>query len=210
MDSLQQSILDFVRLNEPVSVDRIVRELKIYRNKFYALIEPLRMDGFLFSRSGFGIFYSVESYEAWLENGGREILSQRGRLGAEAWLEARKNKPWVAREGSVKFAILDCLKSATEPLGLPVISARTKINAKSISGALSYLIRIGSIVHDGKDFKRKYSLAEKVSEHEIVAEKAKPKPGNFKLYNPKKNGVVQAYLNSPARQRLMAVYGRMG
>lgn len=210
MDELQQKILDYVRLNEPVSVAKIVKEMKIYRNKFYELMEPIKRSGLLFSRAGFGVFYSMESYNAWLDNGGREILSLRGRTGAESSLKTRREDPWVAREGSIKFAIMECLKESSEPLSLSQISARTRLQSKSVSGSLSYLVRAGTVEHDGKDFKRKYTLSGQVSDHDIVVEKVKGKKTGFKQFNPKKNGIVQAYMASPARQRLMAVYGRMG
>lgn len=210
MDNLQQKIIDYVRENEPVSIAEIVKHTGVYRNKFYVIVAPLREQGLLFSRGGLGVFYNQQSFSKWMDDGGREMLSQRGRAGSEASLKTRREEPWRAREGSLKCIVMSCLKNSPKPLTLSKISDATGIPTKSASGTISFLIRIGCITHDGKRFARKYSLAEGVTPEPVAIVQRHGKRGGFVLFNPARNGVVEEYMKSPARARLMAVYGRMG
>ncbi len=92
MDNLQQKIIDYVRENEPVSIAEIVKHPGVYRNKFYVIVAPLREQGLLFSRGRPGVYYNQESFSKWMDDGGREILSQRGRAGSEASLKTRREE----------------------------------------------------------------------------------------------------------------------
>lgn len=90
-------------------------------------------------------------------------------------------------------------------------SQSMQLSDKSAYRILAILSDDGTVYHDGKLKGRQYLIASEQNKHFSNSEVAyEAKVRAFVRYNPKKNGVVQAYMASPARQRLMAVYGRMG
>ncbi|HDK8417568.1 TPA: hypothetical protein PU265_001127 [Klebsiella pneumoniae] len=135
MDSLQQKIIDYVTENQPTTIRDIVKDTGIYRSLYYRITEELRETGRLQAMPGVGIFAGDEGVQNWLENGGREMLSQWGK----------------------------------------------DTNAASQAAKRGFK-------HRQKD----------------------DAPKMFEPYNPARNCVVNEYMASPARQRLMAVYGRIG
>ncbi|EMH9209859.1 TPA: hypothetical protein ACTYTR_003815 [Klebsiella michiganensis] len=135
MDNLQQKIIDYVTENQPTTIRDIVKDTGIYRSLYYRITAELRETGQLQAMPGVGIFAGDEGVQNWLENGGREMLSQWGR---------DTNAASQAAKG--------------------VFKQRQKDDA----------------------------------------------PKMFEPYNPARNCVVSEYMASPARARLLAVYGRMG
>lgn len=91
------------------------------------------------------------------------------------------------------------------------IAKACKLSGKSAYRILASLSDDGTVYHDGKLKGRQYLIASEQNKHfsnPDVAYEAKVRA--FVRYDPKRNGVIQAYMASPARARIMAVYGRMG
>ncbi|WNP33611.1 hypothetical protein RN333_16155 [Enterobacter kobei] len=79
MNAAQQRILKYVTKNQPVTVAMIARHAGVSRSHYYAESLQLRMKGILKSVTGIGVFAGEEAYKTWLENGGRNQISENAR-----------------------------------------------------------------------------------------------------------------------------------
>lgn len=79
MNAAQQRILKYVTKNQPVTVAMIAQHAGVSRSHYYAESLQLRMKGILKSVTGIGVFAGEEAYKAWLENGGRNQISENAR-----------------------------------------------------------------------------------------------------------------------------------
>ncbi|KMK17768.1 hypothetical protein ABW09_12025 [Pluralibacter gergoviae] len=79
MTELQQQILAYVKSHQPALIADIVKDLGIYRSRYYRETAELREDGLLQAMPGVGIFAGEEGVNYWLENGGQEKLREWGR-----------------------------------------------------------------------------------------------------------------------------------
>lgn len=84
MTELQQRIFDYVAANQPVTIASIVKSLSIYRSQYYRETEYLRESGKLTSMPGVGVFAGMSGLNAWLDNGGADLLSNWGKSNALA------------------------------------------------------------------------------------------------------------------------------
>lgn len=79
MTKLQQQIIEYVKSHQPVQIADIVKDLQIYRSRYYWETAELREEGYLQSMPGVGVFAGEEGVKCWLENGGQEKLREWGR-----------------------------------------------------------------------------------------------------------------------------------
>lgn len=197
MDALRQRIIDFVRENQPVNEEKMrtglgfsVHQCRLYRKQ-------MKATGHLFIANGIGCFISQADFEDWLRNGGgHERMKSIGKMGGRGQAPDRERRR----------LIIEYLSNQTEPSTAKEIYKACHINQKSAYRMLASLLEDGTIGSDGKRVGRRYVL-DADSVYCDFDDRDTPVKA-FVKYNPKRNGVVQAYLNSPARQRIMMVYGR--
>ncbi|HDZ9010913.1 TPA: hypothetical protein RUY31_003623 [Klebsiella quasipneumoniae subsp. similipneumoniae] len=201
MDSLKQRMLDFIRQNQPVTELQLTEGLGISRNACRENRRQLRAVGLIYISCGSGAFLSLEDFQKWLEHGGgHEKISMTAKKGIHN-----------AVDNSARKRVIEYLSEQTEPVGAGEIAKACNLINKTAYRVLATLADDGTVIHDGRVKGRQYLIASSDVQWPANGEKSSErKVKAFAKYNPKKNGVVQAYLNSPARQRLMAVYGRMG
>ncbi len=202
MDALKQRIIDFIKQNQPVTEQQLKNGLGISLNACRQNRRLLRNAGLIYVTCGSGAFISRSDFELWLKNGGgHEKMSASARLGGRG----------MTSDKTAKKRVIDYLTSKNEPMCAGEIAKACKLSGKSAYRILASLYDDGTVYHDGKLKGRQYLIASEQNKHfsnSDVAYEAKVRA--FVRYNPKRNGVIQAYMASPARARLMAVYGRMG
>lgn len=184
---MKQRIIDYVSANEPVkrTVLHVITGLSL--RALDREIRALKNCGQLYSMPGFGYFSSEASCGKWLKGIGMEQLRIRASHGAAASVASRKasGETWGAR-------IIATL--ATEgSLGASQIAAVIGVPYRQISSAVSTLVNNGELKHRGPAGARVYSLATR----------------NKKIRPPSSvNVIFQECRQSPAMQRVLAVYGR--
>lgn len=201
MDSLKQRMLDFIRKNQPVTEDQLKDGLGISRHSCRENRGQLRNAGLIYVTCGSGSFISRADYENWLENGGgHEKISNTAKKGIHKFADS-----------TARSRVIEYLTSLKEPVCAGEIAIACHLMQKTAYRILASLADDGTVVHDGRVKGRHYLIASSDAQFPSSSgQKGEKKTKAFVRYNPKKNGVVQAYMASPARQRLMAVYGRMG
>lgn len=201
IDSLKQRMLDFIRQNQPVTEQQLKDGLGISRNACRENRGQLRNAGLIYVSCGFGAFNSLADYEHWLEHGGgHEKISLTAKKGIQN-----------AADSSSKKRVIEFLSAQTAPVGAGEIANGCNLPRKSAYRILATLVDDGTIFHDYRAKGRQYQIASSDSQWTSKSERtSERKIKAFVKYNPNKNGVVEDYMASPARQRLMAVYGRVG
>ena len=194
---IKQRIIEFVRENQPVTEEKMRTSLGLSVHQCRAYRKQMKATGQLFIANGSGCFISQSDFEDWLRNGGgHEKMKRIGRMGGRGQTPDREQRR----------LIIEYLTNQTEPFTAKEIYKACHINQKSAYRILASLLEDGTIGSDGKRVGRRYVL-DADSAHCDFDDRDTPVKA-FVKYNPKRNGVVQAYLNSPARQRIMMIYGR--
>lgn len=84
MNDLQQKIYTFIKLHQPVSVDKITSFLGITRYAYWRERAGLIEAGKISHMNGVGVFAGQQDMEAWKKGEGAEILRRRAEIASDA------------------------------------------------------------------------------------------------------------------------------
>lgn len=79
MNATQQKILRYVAKNQPVTVAMIMENVGITRAHYYEESLVLRRNDVLKSVNGIGVFAGSIAFHAWLDSGGRKLISENAK-----------------------------------------------------------------------------------------------------------------------------------
>lgn len=202
MGSLKQSMLDFIKQNQPVTEKQLKDGLGISLYSCREHRKQLRDSGLIYVTSGSGAFISRADFELWLEHGGgHEKISNTAKKGIHC----------APTDITSSRQVTEFLATQTEPVCAGEISRACNLGQKTTYRILAKLTDDGTVFHDGRVKGRLYLMAN--GDNHFPSDSStdsERKARAFVKYNPNKNGVVQDYMQSAARARLMAVYGRVG
>ena len=198
-DDARVELLRFVRDNQPVNWQKAKAHINISRATYYKLVGKLKNTGDVYSINGSGTFLSREDYERWLKT---DSVRAEKRMIASKGGVTRKNA------ATIRQKVMDFIPSISQPMTVGEIAAACGVSRKSAFRYVAQLANEGALQHNSATYSRLYMPAEKQFTPKENYADVRTKPKAFRQYNPKRNGVVQAYLNSPARQRIMMIYGR--
>lgn len=201
IDSLKQRMIDFIRQNQPVTEQQLKDGLNISRHSCRENRSQLRNAGLIYVTSGSGAFISRADYENWLEHGGgHKKISNTTKKGLNN-----------VSDSSSRQRVIEFLSSQKTPVCAAEIAKACNLMQKTSYRILASLSDDGTVIHDGRVKVRQYLIASSGAQWPAGScQHSERKIKAFCRYNPNKNGVVQEYMSSPARARLMAVYGRIG
>ncbi|MGG8026283.1 hypothetical protein PGO13_19940 [Klebsiella aerogenes] len=202
IDSLKQRIINYVKQNQPVSIPVAAKDIGIAVYSFRKIKKEMENKGLLFSRQGFGLFESEEYYNEYVKVEGKKRMQAFRAHGLQ------KEKYDVVDGIDTRKAIMSVIDRITTPMTCGEIGKMCGVGTKAAYRIVSELCDLGTLVHDGGTYGRRFILASEGGVSDFDSKEVSRRPKGFRKYNPKRNGVVQAYLNSPARQRIMMVYGR--
>lgn len=198
-DDARGELLRFVRDNQPVNWQKAKAHINISRATYYKLVGKLKNTGDVYSINGSGTFLSREDYERWLRT---DSVRAEKRMIASKGGVTRKNA------ATIRQKVMGFIPSISQPMTVGEIAAACGVSRKSAFRYVVQLASEGALRHNSATYSRLYMPAEKQFIHKDNYADVRTKPKAFRQYNPERNGVVQAYLNSPARQRIMMIYGR--
>lgn len=187
MDNLSIEILKIVSEFSPVNTAQLVQVLDCSKRKVLAVLADLRVAGRIFTKIPVGHFPSEAAYQVWLENGGKEKITCRGRAAA-----ARSNLTKARRNDTIPCRTIIML-SSQGPLRAIDIARALDVPYNTLSGQLSTMVTRGQVIRTGRAGKSLYSLAPGV---ELEQGAATPV-----------NGIFAECRNSAAMQRVLSVYG---
>lgn len=201
MDALKQRIIDFIKQNQPINDRQAICTFGIGKNRWREEKSKLKRMGEIYPVCGAGTFISKHDYDDWLENGGGKEKVRASQ--AKGGLVKGNNK-------DSKKLIIEYLPNIATPMTSGAISRACGVNEKTGHNIISALADMGLIEHDGAEYNRRYMPVMEGQPQVFVRRKADKQKSLCKRYDPRSNVVVRDYMASPARQRLLAVYGRMG
>ncbi|HHS9775858.1 TPA: hypothetical protein ACTW8Y_000487 [Raoultella ornithinolytica] len=202
MNSLHQKIINFIKQNQPVTEKQLKEGLGITYQSCREERRKLCNAGLIYISCGCGAFVSRSDFEYWLSHGGgHEKISASAKQGIHNALT----------DTTAKKRVIDFLSTQDSPVGAGEIAIACNLSQKPTYRILEMLSDDGTIFHDGRVKGRQYLIASSGAQWPAGScQHSERKIKAFCRYNPNKNGVVQEYMASPARARLMAVYGRVG
>lgn len=204
MISLEQRIINYVNANQPVTAGQASNSLNISKKIFIEIKHNLEKKGLLFTKRGFGVFRNFNEYRKWMQSKGKKRMSSMGKIGGKV--------KGIERMGSDEIydRISNFIPTMKEPLTSGEISRKCGVNERSGFQLILKLVKIGILQHDGATYARRYfPLLEQSNKQYFSKKSSSGALMGSNNYNKNENDVIQKYKTSPARARILALYGKV-